>query len=47
MKGEVLDSQTTWRGNPAKLVRRQVAVPEGGFLGGAGHDVARSPIAAE
>jgi acetyltransferase-like isoleucine patch superfamily enzyme len=47
MKGEVLDSHTTWRGNPAKLVRRHLAAPEGGILGGAGHDVARSPIAAE
>jgi hypothetical protein len=25
MKGEVLDSHTGWRGNPAKLVRRYVA----------------------
>ena len=24
MKGEVLDSHTGWRGNPAKLVRRSV-----------------------
>jgi non-ribosomal peptide synthetase-like protein len=47
MKGEVPDSHTTWRGNPAKLVRRHLAAPEGGILGGAGHDVARSPIAAE
>jgi hypothetical protein len=26
MKGEVLDSHTGWRGNPAKMVRCQAAV---------------------
>jgi hypothetical protein len=28
MKGEVLDSHTSWRGNPAKLIRCHVAHDE-------------------
>src|SRR4029079_2154543 len=29
MKGEVLDSHTSWRGNPAKLVRRSAPETDG------------------
>jgi hypothetical protein len=29
MKGEILDSQTGWRGNPAKMVRSRFIVQKG------------------